>query len=681
LELILDRLAAHADDWSHAARADIAARLEQANLLANVVSRTRRRDVQELRVTRLVDAFKAVMKPAEREVYDAVTREVAEYADKTLMPPAFLMTGPQRLLASSIPAALSHWRAAGGMAGYEDEEVDENGDLIAEPAAALGPLVARLRTLALRLPHPDDLARIDTKYEQLRSVLRDAFAQRPDGKVILFSTFRATLDYLARRLEADGVPAVQLHGGTDGRSDVIADFAASRTVNVLLSSEVGSEGVDLQFARVVINYDLPWNPMRIEQRIGRVDRMGQKAESVSVLNLMHADTIDDRIYDRLYRRLRICEEALGGFEEVLGREIAQLTPDLLLGRLSEEEIERRLQQTAQAAETRRQNEEALEKEAGALLAHGDRILTAINEAKDKQRWISAAELADYLSDGLATLDASNRLTPRDDEPGLYDLRLCPETKAAYGAWLDRHRIREGRRVLRDDVMRCRLGRPGPGRQLEHISQSHPLVRFVARELEGHEAMALKPAAAIRVRGMGSGVAPGRYLMATEFFRFSGAVVQETIAYAAAPLDRSGAVLSPDAAEALARAAATEGAHWIEASAAIDLDEAAELAERLFDELLAARFEEIERQREAEVEDRVAIQLQTLEARAAEKRAAIHARIDEAGRGGASPVLRLYEGQLRKLAEKTAQRRVTLENARRLTPEQETLGLAVIEVTP
>jgi superfamily II DNA or RNA helicase len=681
LDLILSRIEAHAEDWSLAARAEIAARLEQANLLANVVNRTRRRDVQELRVTRRVDVFRASMTPAEREVYDAVTREVAEYAEHTLMPPAFLMTGPQRLLASSIPAALAHWRAAGGAAGYEDEEVDENGELIGEPAAALGPLVGRLRTLALRLPHPDELARIDTKYAELRSVLRDAFDKRPDGKIILFSTFRATLDYLARRLEAEGVATVQLHGGTDGRADVIAGFAASRTAHVLLSSEVGSEGVDLQFARVVINYDLPWNPMRIEQRIGRVDRMGQKADSISVLNLMHADTIDDRIYDRLYRRLRICEEALGGFEEVLGRQIAELTPDLLLGRLSEEEIERRLQQTAQAAETRRREEEALEREAGALLAHGDRILTAINDAKDKQRWVSAAELADYLGDGLATLAAGNRLTLRDDDPGLFDLRLTPETKAAYGAWLDRQRVREGRRILRDDVTRCRLGKPGASSQIEHLTQAHPLVRFVAHELERHESMAMKPASAIRVRGEIDGISPGRYVLAAEFFRFSGAVVQETVAYAAARLDGLGALLPPEAAEALARAAATRGVHWIEAQAVIDLDAAAERASRLFEEVLATQFEEIERQREAEVEDRVAIQLQTLEMRTAERRSAIERRIDEAGRGGTSPIIRLYEGQLRKLEEKTAQRRVALENGRRLTPEQEMLGLAVIEVTP
>ena len=73
----------------------------------------------------------------------------------------------------------------------------------------------------------------------------------------------------------------------------------------LLSSEVGSEGIDLQFARVVINYDLPWNPMRVEQRIGRIDRLGQKAEQIHVWNLFYGDTIDDRIYSRLFERLGV----------------------------------------------------------------------------------------------------------------------------------------------------------------------------------------------------------------------------------------------------------------------------------------------------------------------------------------------------------------------------------------
>ena len=72
---------------------------------------------------------------------------------------------------------------------------------------------------------------------------------------------------------------------------------------ILLSSEVGSEGLDLQFASAMVNYDLPWNPMVVEQRIGRIHRIGQKAERIVVINLICEGTADERIYDRLYLRL------------------------------------------------------------------------------------------------------------------------------------------------------------------------------------------------------------------------------------------------------------------------------------------------------------------------------------------------------------------------------------------
>ena len=67
----------------------------------------------------------------------------------------------------------------------------------------------------------------------------------------------------------------------------------------MLSSEIGSEGLDLQFCKTLINYDLPWNPMKVEQRIGRVDRFGQESDYVTIRNFVHENTIDDRIWERL----------------------------------------------------------------------------------------------------------------------------------------------------------------------------------------------------------------------------------------------------------------------------------------------------------------------------------------------------------------------------------------------
>jgi superfamily II DNA/RNA helicase len=124
-------------------------------------------------------------------------------------------------------------------------------------------------------------------------------------------------------------------GGNDiDKSAVIEQFRIDPTIRVLLSSEVASEGVDLQFSRFLINYDLPWNPMKVEQRIGRIDRLGQQAEKIFIWNLVYDDTIDSRILTRLYQRLDLFERALGRMEAILGEEIQHLTRDLLTGTLT-----------------------------------------------------------------------------------------------------------------------------------------------------------------------------------------------------------------------------------------------------------------------------------------------------------------------------------------------------------
>ena len=133
-------------------------------------------------------------------------------------------------------------------------------------------------------------------------MLADYFRRNPGEKIILFAFYRATLAYLAQRLQQDGIDNILLTGASGGeKTAVIEEFRQRRDATVLLASEVASEGVDLQFCRVVINYDLPWNPMKVEQRIGRIDRIGQKSPKITIWNLFYADTIDERVYDRLLR--------------------------------------------------------------------------------------------------------------------------------------------------------------------------------------------------------------------------------------------------------------------------------------------------------------------------------------------------------------------------------------------
>ena len=90
-------------------------------------------------------------------------------------------------------------------------------------------------------------------------------------------------------------------------------------IKILLASEVGSEGLDLQFCKNLINYDLPWNPMRIEQRIGRLDRFGQEAEVITILNIAVEGTIDAAILGRLFHRIRLFEDSIGMLDPLLGK--------------------------------------------------------------------------------------------------------------------------------------------------------------------------------------------------------------------------------------------------------------------------------------------------------------------------------------------------------------------------
>ena len=105
----------------------------------------------------------------------------------------------------------------------------------------------------------------------------------------------------------------------------------------MLASEIAAEGLDFEFANVMVNYDLPWNPMRVEQRIGRLDRYGQRSPTIHIVNFSVEDTIEERILDRLYTRIGIFEAAIGDLESILGDEIETLTRELLRPGLTPEE--------------------------------------------------------------------------------------------------------------------------------------------------------------------------------------------------------------------------------------------------------------------------------------------------------------------------------------------------------
>ncbi len=142
------------------------------------------------------------------------------------------------------------------------------------------------------------------------------------GQFLIFTEYRKTLDAIVARLEAQGVDVIGFHGGLDIRQKeaAVAAFKGSPDrpgVRVMVSTESGAEGRNLQFCHQLINYDLPWNPMRVEQRIGRLHRLGQ-AHDVTIFNLSCNETIEAHIIDLLARKIRMFELVIGELDLILG---------------------------------------------------------------------------------------------------------------------------------------------------------------------------------------------------------------------------------------------------------------------------------------------------------------------------------------------------------------------------
>src|SRR5207253_1156984 len=164
----------------------------------------------------------------------------------------------------------------------------------------------------------------DPKVEAFVTVLQNKNA-RVNNKALVFSTFRHTLSYLYDHVRQARLRVGLIHGDIpdDERAVLRRQFALPReapeAIDVLLSSEVGCEGLDFQFCDFLINYDLPWNPMRVEQRIGRIDRYGQQSETVAIVNFITPGTVDADIYERCLSRIGVFQHAVGCSEEILGK--------------------------------------------------------------------------------------------------------------------------------------------------------------------------------------------------------------------------------------------------------------------------------------------------------------------------------------------------------------------------
>ncbi|MDQ0289482.1 helicase-related protein [Oligosphaera ethanolica] len=329
----------------------------------------------------------------EWDLYDALTRYVEDQSIKAQAANAttgravgFTMAMLQRRLASSVYAARrslermkeKRERILEDPQAYRQEQIakklpDDYDDLPEdeqqEILAQLEDVVASVDPGALReeifqLTKLINQARIleqrevETKLSRLREVISEQGAfQDPAMKLLLFTEHKDTLDYLVGKLNEWGLSVTQIHGGmkigdrdTPG-SRIYAEREFKESAQVLVATEAAGEGINLQFCWFMINYDIPWNPVRLEQRMGRIHRYGQEKDCL-IFNFVATNTREGRVLQKLFERLEQIEADLdplrtGKVFNVLGdvfpaNQLEKMIRDMYLHNQTEESIKNRI---------------------------------------------------------------------------------------------------------------------------------------------------------------------------------------------------------------------------------------------------------------------------------------------------------------------------------------------------
>ncbi|OQB27092.1 MAG: RNA polymerase-associated protein RapA [Chloroflexi bacterium ADurb.Bin180] len=469
--------------------------IEELYTFSSLINRTRRRDIGEF-TTRKPETVTVEFTTEQKQLHDGLLDVIARilaycHGQQNVK---FLMTTIRRQAASCLYglAPLLSDILAGKLDRLElmeasDGDLDANLDFVDEVRCDIEALLGLARTL-------DPL---DPKVEAFVRALSDK-SKLENNKALVFSTFRHTLSYLVTHTRRAGLRYGLIHGDVpdEERVELRRRFALPKedpdALDVLLSSEVGCEGLDFQVCDLLINYDLPWNPMRIEQRIGRIDRYGQKSEAVAVVNLITPGTVDAEIYERCLWRIGVFHHAVGGSEEILGQITQELHHIAESFELTADERAHRLRQLADNGIRQIREEQELESREAELFGLSIPRQTWREEIEAAESfWLSPTAIQSSVETYLAALLQSGldhvlgekqlktlRLSQDARDRLLQDFRRLPRSveplAREWEKWL------KGAQPTITITFDQQTAVANP--QAVHLSVVHPLVRQAARFL-------------------------------------------------------------------------------------------------------------------------------------------------------------------------------------------------------
>ncbi|MBM3744425.1 MAG: DEAD/DEAH box helicase [Acidobacteria bacterium] len=652
-------------------------RIDELHPLSTVLTRTRKRDVQQDVAVRRAAVLSCTWTDDEDRAYRQLvggTGSLGWISERLSLG----QIQRARQAASSIHAAIL---SVSGSGIQTDDDATEITDILPSEVEPMAQPENVVPGRALAVPA------CDSKFTRLLELLQAVWQEEADAKILIFTFFVGTAKYLADRLGRAGHRSLWIAGEVrsdprdperDERGRRMRRFREDSAIRVLVSTEVGSEGLDFQFCHHVVNYDLPWNPMVVEQRIGRIDRYGQRAKIVHIHNLVVAGTVEDRILHRLYERIGIFRESIGDLETILGETVRDLQREYLSGQLSPEEAEQKVEQAAQAIETRRMDAEGLEAVAGQLFGHEEFIRDEMQRVGRLGRHISGQAILAVLEAYLKACHPEVRIWPEHDQ--IYALSLtgsleheirlaCPSGQV----WFRRAR---DRRFLFTTDGAIAFDHP----EVELVNASHPLLRAAVAALKPRLDT---PAALVGQTSLDiaadedAEVVPGTYFVLVVAHEVMGIRSRRDLDPLVWSVER-GRIIDAEAGERLLHLVTESGQEWAQA----------EPAPAMPGEVWSAIMSEGRRRNQAIRKRRT----EENEASYERRRAIIHAeyehtctdirgRLETArSRGRAEQVLALFEAQLAKAEDRYHQRIASLESGKQVqTRLSDPIGACVVKV--
>ena len=480
-------------------RVQLIADIENMHTFSNMISRTRRRDIGEFTLrkpTTVTVEFTEYQRSLHDEILSVINKMLSQIhcTENT----KFMMTTIRRQTASCLFGLVPMLRSILYRHAGEIMDCDESFDMSVFDINGDIPVQERIEEILKMAEH---LPEEDPKFDALLEVIEKKRLETKN-KIMIFSSFKHTLRYLEKKLSQAGMRVGLIHGDVsdEDRRALRRRFNPLETpsdskeaIDVLLFSEVGCEGLDYQFCDCMINYDLPWNPMRVEQRIGRIDRNGQTSESVAIYNMITPGTVDADIYERCLMRIGVFHSSIGDCESILGEITSEINKLVNNFSLSDEDRREKLQQmTDNKIRYVKEQEELEEKQRDLFGIHVPESSFDTELKNATNFWLSSDMIQNmilcYLNSRLGAekeyllgtkemkrlrLSQDGRLTLLED----FKQKKYPRNEAnkAWRKWLE-----SGEQLL-DVTFESKCWKENP--EVTFLTVTHPLVRMAADYLQ------------------------------------------------------------------------------------------------------------------------------------------------------------------------------------------------------